>query len=65
MILFKSKLRKRLEAEIIRLIKENIELAKRKRAIVNPGSDNNYFKLSLKEMDNRNDIRLLTKILGI
>jgi len=65
MILFKSKLRKRLEAEIIRLTKENIELVKKKKAIVNPGTDNNYFKLSLKEMDNRNDIRLLTKILGI
>jgi hypothetical protein len=65
MIFFKSKLRKRLEAEIIRLTKENIELVKKKKAIVNPGTDNNYFKLSLKEMDNRNDIRLLTKILGI
>ena len=65
MILFKSKLRKRLDAEIIRLTKENIELDKKKRAIVNPGTDNNYFKLSLKEMDNRNYIRLLTKILGI
>jgi hypothetical protein len=65
MILFKSKLRKRLEAEIIRLTKENIELDKKKKAIVNPGTDNNYFKLSLKEMDNRNYIRLLTKILGI
>jgi hypothetical protein len=65
MILFKSKLRRRIEAEIIRLTKENIELDKKKRAIVNPGTDNNYFKLSLKEMDNRNYIRLLTKILGI